>query len=295
MRQIRVLIAPAVLATLAVAAVAIGADERQSFAGSCSPIQGSTHFDPPVNGQTALHRFDFRGQGHCEQITINGQPRSDVPVKVHVGGPIEASCSAARGIEPVPGIARFSVGSAEVAVRFSFQDNMGTLTEFQGRIVGERSGKGEVKGTFLTPRTPPDTALKCATTGLADVPTDVSISTSTPIVSGEHVPRCHGRKATLIGTAHADALIGTRGPDVIVAGRGDDRVAARSGEDHLCGGAGADQLKGRGGDDVAYGGPGPDELRGGRGADRLDGGVGRDALRGGPGRDRCGGQIKRSC
>jgi hypothetical protein len=174
--------------------VAIAAGGQNSFEGSCAPIQGTTHFDPPITGATALHNFEYKGTARCD-LKVNGRQLSEVPVAVDVAGPIEASCASARGTAPAPGSATFTVGSREVVVYFYFLDNTGTLTEFQGRIAGQTSGSGEVHGTFLTTRTPPDTALKCATTGLSDVPTDLSVSTDSPIVSGHQPPGRRHRQA----------------------------------------------------------------------------------------------------
>ena len=101
-------------------------------------------------------------------------------------------------------------------------------------------------------------------------------------------PTCHGVKATIIGTAHHDAIVGTPHRDVIVAGRGGDVVDGRGGNDLICGGPGADRLEGGPGRDHLYGeedriNQGEEEacdhgdaLDGGRGGDVLD--PGQDAL-----------------
>jgi Ca2+-binding RTX toxin-like protein len=90
--------------------------------------------------------------------------------------------------------------------------------------------------------------------------------------------RCHGRVATIVGTAGADHLVGTAGDDVIAALGGDDRVDGLGGHDDICGGSGNDDL---------LGGDANDVLRGQQGDDRLVSGAGRRAyLDGGPGNDR---------
>lgn len=108
------------------------------------------------------------------------------------------------------------------------------------------------------------------------------------------VPRCEGRKATIVGTRHADRLKGTRRADVIVALGGNDRVDGKGGNDIICagdgndtviGGAGNDRIDGGNGKDTLKGGPGNDVLSGQGGKDRIDGGAGKDTLKGGPGRD----------
>jgi Ca2+-binding RTX toxin-like protein len=52
--------------------------------------------------------------------------------------------------------------------------------------------------------------------------------------------RCHGKQATVVGTARADRLRGTSIRDVIVARAGDDRIDGRGGADLICGGRGND-------------------------------------------------------
>jgi len=94
---------------------------------------------------------------------------------------------------------------------------------------------------------------------------------------------CHGRPATIVGTAGDDRLVGTDGPDVIVGLGGNDRVWGAQGNDRLCGGLGADDLLGGSGDDRLYGGPGGRQHRQREGitlvtGDRLDGGPGDDLL-----------------
>jgi Ca2+-binding RTX toxin-like protein len=107
---------------------------------------------------------------------------------------------------------------------------------------------------------------------------------SAPATAG--APTCHGVRATIVGTRHADVIRGTRHRDVIVAGRGNDVVKGRGGNDLICGGPGADRLEGGAGQDHLLGqgdfiNHGEVELcdRG----DRLDGGRGDDLID--PGRD----------
>jgi uncharacterized repeat protein (TIGR01451 family) len=132
-------------------------------------------------------------------------------------------------------------------------------------------------------------------------------SATTRVVAAP-TPTCHGRKATIVGTAGPDLLTGTAGNDVIFAWSGNDRVYSLGGRDVICGGTGNDLIRsgGRGdtvlagpGADRVFGGAGGDDLRGGAGPDRLNGGGGADLLAGGPGRDRCfggpGADALRSC
>jgi hypothetical protein len=107
-------------------------------------------------------------------------------------------------------------------------------------------------------------------------------------------PRCHGRRAKIVGTEKDDVLRGTPGRDVIWGGGGDDTILGSLGNDLLCGGPGADLIHGGRGNDVADGGAGDgdrvigdlgdDHLFGGPGdADEVAGSLGIDILSGGPG------------
>lgn len=87
--------------------------------------------------------------------------------------------------------------------------------------------------------------------------------------------RCHGRRATIVGTPSDDVLQGTPGRDVIWGGDGDDTILGSLGNDLLCGGPGSDLLHGGRGNDIADGGAGDD--------DRVIGDLGDDKLTGGPG------------
>jgi Ca2+-binding RTX toxin-like protein len=103
------------------------------------------------------------------------------------------------------------------------------------------------------------------------------------------VPRCAGKRATIVGTKRSNRLKGTRRSDVIVALGGNDRVDAGRGNDVVCAGDGNDRVKGGSGNDRVYGQNGKDRLEGGSGKDRLAGGGGKDRLAGGSGKDRCDG------
>ncbi len=116
------------------------------------------------------------------------------------------------------------------------------------------------------------------------------------------VPRCNGKRATIVGSARADRLKGTRRADVIVALGGNDKIAGANGNDTICagtgndtmdGGAGNDRLYGQDGKDKLGGGAGKDSLSGGSGKDNLAGGAGKDSLLGGGGRDKLNGGAGR--
>jgi uncharacterized delta-60 repeat protein len=104
--------------------------------------------------------------------------------------------------------------------------------------------------------------------------------------SKSRIPRCGGKRATIVGTARKDRLKGTRRADVIVALGGADRVSGGGGNDLICGGSGDDSIDGGAGNDRVYGQDGKDKLAGAAGNDLLDGGAGHDRAAGGAGRDR---------
>jgi uncharacterized delta-60 repeat protein len=128
---------------------------------------------------------------------------------------------------------------------------------------------------------------------------------------GGGVPRCAGKRATIVGTPRSERLKGTRRSDVIVAlggndkiagGRGNDLICAGDGNDSIDGGDGSDRLYGQngkdklggaGGNDSLSGGAGNDKLGGGAGKDNLTGGAGKDRMSGGSGRDKCAGNAGR--
>jgi Ca2+-binding RTX toxin-like protein len=102
----------------------------------------------------------------------------------------------------------------------------------------------------------------------------VSLGVGAPQAEEED-PRCHGRRATIVGTPGDDTLQGTPERDVIWGGDGDDTIFGSLGNDLLCGGPGTDLVHGGRGNDVADGGAGND--------DRVIGDLGDDKLTGGPG------------
>jgi uncharacterized delta-60 repeat protein len=108
------------------------------------------------------------------------------------------------------------------------------------------------------------------------------------------VPRCVGKRATIVGTDRRDTLRGTPRADVIVSLGGNDRIRAGRGNDLVCGGAGNDDITGQSGRDRLFGGPGNDRLLGGPGNDRLTGGGARDHCHGGKGRDHAACERRRA-
>ncbi len=100
------------------------------------------------------------------------------------------------------------------------------------------------------------------------------------------VPRCNGKRATIVGSTRGDRLKGTRRADVIVSLGGNDRISGGRGNDTICAGTGKDRISGGPGNDRLDGGTGNDTLSGQGGKDTLLGRSGKDKLQGGPGRDK---------
>jgi Ca2+-binding RTX toxin-like protein len=110
-----------------------------------------------------------------------------------------------------------------------------------------------------------------------------SAATRAEAVAETEPPRCHGRKATIVGTPGDDVLRGTPGRDVVWGGPGDDVIYGGLGNDIICGGAGSDLI---------HGGRGNDWIDGGDGTDRVFGDLGDDKVLGGPGdRDEVSGGL----
>lgn len=107
-------------------------------------------------------------------------------------------------------------------------------------------------------------------------------------------PRCHGRRAKIVGTDAPDLIYGTPDRDVIWGGKGDDTIYGSLGNDLICGAVGADLIHGGRGNDTVDGGAGDDDRAiGDLGDDKVLGGAGRydevagdlgiDIVNGGPG------------
>jgi len=75
----------------------------------------------------------------------------------------------------------------------------------------------------------------CAAVAATLVGLGLAASTSAA-AAGTHRPRCHGQRATIVGTRHRDVIHGTDKRDVIVAGGGWDRIYGNGGSDLICAG-----------------------------------------------------------
>src|SRR3954470_8094235 len=92
-------------------------------------------------------------------------------------------------------------------------------------------------------------AALCAFSAFAAIP-----ATLIALPAQAAAVRCHGERATIVGTTTDDVLQGTAGRDVIAGLAGDDTIDGRGGDDLLCGGRGTDRLTGGHGDDRLFGG-----------------------------------------
>lgn len=88
------------------------------------------------------------------------------------------------------------------------------------------------------------------------------------------VPKCFGKRATIVGNDRHNRIVGTNGPDVITGGRRNDLIVGKGGNDLICGESGRDQLFGGGGNDQLHGGVHDDFFGGAGGDDRIVGGKG---------------------
>jgi Ca2+-binding RTX toxin-like protein len=106
-------------------------------------------------------------------------------------------------------------------------------------------------------------------------------------------PRCHGRRAKIVGTEKDDVLQGTPSRDVIWGDLGDDTIVGSLGNDLICGGPGADLVRGGRGNDLVDGGAGDgDRAIGDLGDDKVIGGAGdTDEVAGSLGIDTLSGGI----
>jgi Ca2+-binding RTX toxin-like protein len=111
----------------------------------------------------------------------------------------------------------------------------------------------------------------------------IAVAAPVSAAARAHRPRCHGLRATIVGTRHNDVIHGTDKRDVIVAGGGADRIFGNGGSDVICAGRGAD---------VIFPGPGNDWVDAGHDGllygedevgDKVFASRGNDVMFGGPG------------
>jgi hypothetical protein len=172
------------VATLAIALMGVvsapaGAESKlNSFEGECS-FQGTSYFSPPATNFQQSLDVTYAGPGTCSG-TLNGRSLSDASVTAHnTVSDVDGSCLRADTTRLGRGSITFPGG---VVLRFLFEFHfVGTEGEFV--LYGRPSGQAHGQGSFMTERTPPDLALKCAGEGVSEAPLDISFETTTPLVS----------------------------------------------------------------------------------------------------------------
>jgi hypothetical protein len=162
---------------LAPGSAAAPTKKLHSFAGSCS-LQGTSTQDPPLTNTQQRVRFSADFSGTCTG-TLDDRNVSNAAVTAHNAGRADASCLQARTIEPGEGASRFADGTT---IRYTFEFTF-VFTEGDVTFHGRRSGLAHGHLSFLTDRTPPDTASKCAGEGVAEAPLDATLTTDSPLVS----------------------------------------------------------------------------------------------------------------
>jgi hypothetical protein len=115
---------------------------------------------------------------------------TSVPVEARAAvNEVDGSCLRADTTQPGRGAIEFPDGtSIRYAFEFHFVGTNGTLS-----FRGERSGSAHGVGSFVTPRTPPDLAQKCAGEGVSEAPLDISLVTESPLVSGRRGGSAHAK------------------------------------------------------------------------------------------------------
>jgi hypothetical protein len=170
-------------AGLAIAAIAGGSAPAAAkmnldrFTGSCS-LQGDVAFSPPVTNEQQSLTVSYDATGTCSG-RLNGREVSDAHVRLQHRGQSEGSCLEAHTVAPGGGRITFADGTV-ILYTFEFT---ATGTEVDFRLSGRRSGTARGHGSFLTTRTPADAAAKCAGSGNAELPMDLSLSTESTLIS----------------------------------------------------------------------------------------------------------------
>lgn len=155
-----------------------GAKETpDSFGGSCS-FHGLVRFSPAATNTQQVLSTSYDATGTCSG-ELNGRDVSNAPVSLRQAvRRVDGSCRYANTTEPGRGTLTFADGST---VPFTFEFNY-VATEGVLHWRGERSGSARGRGSFLTPTTPPNATSKCAAEGVTEIPMDVTIVTSSPLV-----------------------------------------------------------------------------------------------------------------
>jgi uncharacterized delta-60 repeat protein len=197
--------------------------------------------------------------------------------KILVSGQTGGSRAAVALLQPGGSLDTTFSGDGKVILPESVGNAAGIAVQSNGRLVV--AGPAEIStGTIAVARLEGESA----STG----PGDGGQGGPGGQGGGQSVPRCAGKRATIVGTGRSERLKGTRRNDVIVALGGNDKIAAGRGNDIICAGSGNDTVSGDSGKDRLFGQSGKDRLSGGDANDTIDGGSANDKITGGPGKDR---------
>ncbi len=279
-------------ATETPAAVLLQPDGRIVVAGFAGPDVAVTRLDSDGSADSSFGgdgtvTVDFAGEDRAYGATLQANGKI-VVVGAQGVNPINGSADAAVVARLQPGGAldttfsgdgkqTVTVGTGASANAVGLQDN--------GRIVvaGQATEDANIKA--FVARLDGESAADGG--GPADTPGGgPGGGPGGPGGRGGRVPRCNGKRATIVGSRRADRLKGTRRADVIVSLGGNDRISGGRGNDTICAGTGKDRISGGPGNDRLDGGTGNDTLAGQGGKDTLLGRSGKDKLQGGPGRDK---------
>ncbi len=226
--------------------------------------------DRTLNGKNTVD-VDFGGNDAAEAIALQSSG------KILLAGSADAGLAIAR-LQPggTPDAAFGPGGKRTVSFPAGDAVAYGMALQSDGRIVlAGTAGTGTPTGAIV--RLQGDSAASGGGPGGPGGPGGSGGTTK--------VPKCGGKRATIIGTSHKDKLRGTRRADVIVGLGGNDKISGLGGNDRVCGGSGNDSISGGKGNDRLSGDSGKDKVSGDSGNDQLHGGTGNDSLAGGSGND----------
>ncbi|MFL5781055.1 MAG: hypothetical protein ACJ760_07075 [Thermoleophilaceae bacterium] len=206
----------------AVAAVGAGigtagaSTKLDSFSGSCA-FRGNALFSPPATDQQQRLDVHYAGPGTCTG-SLDGRPVSNAKVHFYAHLQSDGSCNRAKTVRPGSARIVFADGTTiRASEEFDFVGTEGTLT-WRGR----RSGRASGHGSFVTDRTPPDVAARCASGGVRKVPLDIDMTTGPPLVSKRQATRrlqvTVAPRAAVAGRRTRFAFRVTRGGGVPVDG-----------------------------------------------------------------------------
>ena len=181
------------------------AGSKDGFAGTCS-AQGTVNFKPPATNDSQRLEVDYEGPGTCTG-TLDGRDLKDAPMRVHHSGRAEGGCRSAKTLAPFEGAMTFASGEV---IRYTV-DFTTTSTTVEATVYGERSGTAPARGSFLTDRTPPDVAVRCAGEGVSQTPLDVTFTTQSPLVNAPGgPPGPDARRRLRVSVSPRPAHTGTR-------------------------------------------------------------------------------------